>query len=208
MSEQLREQLSTLADGELPRDQLRFLLRRLDLNAQLTQSWSHYQIAGAALRRQTPPPLRADFAETVMAQIEDHARAATRPGARILRWVGGSAIAAAVAVVALVATRPGDMQPPPATATFATAPTMPALAPINLRAPITPPLPMMADFNYAQPASFDVGRTPLPRYDGNYRYGSRPAEPLNGLVPYVLLAAPVILSQPAHTPNPTHAAHQ
>ena len=207
MNEQLREQLSTLADGELPRDQLRFLLRGIDVNAQLAQSWTHYQIAGAALRRQTSPPLRADFVETVMLRIDDRARAASRPGARILRWAGGGVIAAAVAVVALVATHPGDLQPPAASTTLAAMPATPVPAPINLRAPITPPLPMLADYGYAQPASFDIGVTPLPRYDVNYRYGSAPAQPLNGLVPYVLLSAPVRPQQSARSSSALHAAH-
>ena len=208
MSKQLREQLSSLADGELPRDQLRFLLRGIDVNAQLAQSWTHYQIAGAALRRQTLPPLRADFVETVMVRIDDRVTAAARPGARILRWAGGGALAAAVAVVALVATRPGDLQPPAISTTLAAVPATPAPAPINLRAPITPPLPIVADFDYAQPASFDVGVTPLPRYDVSYRYGSRAVQPLNGLVPYALLVAPVRAQQSVRSPSPLHAAHQ
>ena len=36
-TDQFGEQLSCLMDGELPRDQLRFLLRRIDADAELAQ---------------------------------------------------------------------------------------------------------------------------------------------------------------------------
>jgi len=67
MSEQFREQLSALMDGELPRDQVRFLLRRIDGDAQMAQCWARYQLAAGVLRRETAVlPLRADFADTLM----------------------------------------------------------------------------------------------------------------------------------------------
>ena len=40
MNETTHEQLSALLDGELPRDELRFLLRRMDSDAALAQRWS------------------------------------------------------------------------------------------------------------------------------------------------------------------------
>src|SRR6185369_10325309 len=69
MSE-IREQLSALMDGELPRDQVRFLLRRIDGDAQLAQAWARYQIAGGVLRRQAVVlPLREDFADSLMLRV-------------------------------------------------------------------------------------------------------------------------------------------
>ena len=44
-----REQLSALMDGDLSRDETRFLLRRLDADTDLARSWSHYQIASDVL---------------------------------------------------------------------------------------------------------------------------------------------------------------
>src|SRR6185312_1042675 len=106
------EQLSALMDGELPRDELRFLLRRIDAEPALTQRWSRYQIARAALRRQGGVQLRADFADVLMQRLAHEAVPAARRGGRVLRWLGGGAIAASVAMLALVATRP-TLQPQP-----------------------------------------------------------------------------------------------
>ena len=63
MSNEIREQLSALMDGELPRDQVRFLLRRVDTDDQLASTWMRYQLASSVLRRTAVLPLRADFAE-------------------------------------------------------------------------------------------------------------------------------------------------
>ncbi|MFN7137618.1 MAG: RseA family anti-sigma factor, partial [Thermomonas sp.] len=40
-----REQLSALMDGMLPEDQTRFLLRRLQHDAELAGSWERWRIA-------------------------------------------------------------------------------------------------------------------------------------------------------------------
>ncbi|HOV58400.1 MAG TPA: sigma-E factor negative regulatory protein, partial [Rhodanobacteraceae bacterium] len=53
MSEQLREQLSALMDGELDPDGARFLLRRIAADADLKRRWERQHLARAALRRQT-----------------------------------------------------------------------------------------------------------------------------------------------------------
>lgn len=181
MSQALREQLSALMDGELPKDQMRFLLRGLDADAQLAQSWSRYQLASAVIRRQAAfVPVDAGFADRVMqALAQQPARGSY--GLRALRWAGGGAIAAAVAVIALVGTRPPIQSSLPA-ATIASVPAAPALRSNNVFMPIAP------SFDYAQPASFDSSVISLPRYDQRMRY----AEGLmpNAQVPYVLLIQP------------------
>jgi len=181
MSEALREQLSALMDGELPKDQMRFLLRGMDADAQLAQSWSRYQLASAVIRRQvTFVPVDAGFADRVMQAVAQQAPGSGY-GVRMLRWAGGGAIAAAVAVIALVGTRPSIQSPMPA-ATVASVPAAPAQRLQNVFMPIAP------SFDYAQPASFDSGVISLPRYDQRMRY----AEGLmpNAQVPYVLLIQP------------------
>ena len=190
-TDQFGEQLSALMDGELPRDQLRFLLRRIDADTELVQRWSRYQLARGSLRRQTVLPLRADFAEILMRRLaEETAPVASRRGAALLRWAGGGAIAAAVAVVALVATRPASENPSSTMATtIAALPAAPTLAPQDARFLSTLP-PMLANFDYAQPASFDTGVVPIPRYDPRHRYEATGVGTINGFGPYVLLTAP------------------
>jgi sigma-E factor negative regulatory protein RseA len=193
------EQLSVLMDGELPRDQLRFLLRRIDADAELTQRWSRYQLVRSALRRQPLLPLRMDFTEVLMQRIAVEALpVAQRRGGTLLRWAGGGAIAAAVAVVALVTTRPQvENVPAPSVSTVA-----------NLATPVSQdtrpaqaPMPPLVNFDFAQPASFDTGSSfysgavALPRYDIRHRYDSNAINAngmgaANGLAPYVLLIAP------------------
>ena len=204
MSEQdthdaIGEQLSVLMDGELPRDQLRFLLRRIDTDAELSQRWSRYQIMRSALRRQPVLPLRIDFTEVLMQRIAVEALPiAHRRGATLLRWAGGGAIAAAVAVVALVTTRPvvENMQTPTVAASGSAAPPVSA----DSRAAQTP-VPAPVNFDYAQPASFDTGTSfysgavAIPGYDMRHRYdpngvNSYTGNPVNGFGPYVLLTAP------------------
>lgn len=189
MSEALREQLSALMDGELPKDQVRFLLRGLDADAQLAQSWSRYQLASAVIRRQVAfVPVDAGFAERVMQAVSQQT-APARAGVRILRWAGGGAIAAAVAVIALVGTRPAMQSPAPAAASIAAVPAMSVQRPNSVFMPIAP------SFDYAQPASFDTSIISLPRYDQRLRYA-------DGLVPgaqapYVLLIRPPQAPEPA-----------
>jgi sigma-E factor negative regulatory protein RseA len=215
MSEQdttdaIGEQLSFLMDGELPRDQLRFLLRRIDADAELMQRWSRYQLVRSALRRQPVLPLRVDFTEVLMQRIAQEALpVAQRRGAALLRWAGGGAIAAAVAVVALVTTRPQVENAQPAQSVTAA---VSAAAPVSQDArPAQMPMPALVNFDYAQPASFDTGANfysgavAIPRYDIRHRYESNGIGVADGLAPYVLLTAPRA-QQPvpnnAETPQP------
>ncbi len=187
MSQALREQLSALMDGELPNDQMRFLLRGLDADAQLAQSWSRYQLASAVIRRQAAfVPVDAGFADRVMLAVSQQVEPG-RQGVRILRWAGGGAIAAAVAVIALVGTRPAIQSPTPA-AVIASVPAAPAQRPQSVFMPTAPSI------DYAQPASFDSSVISLPRYDQRLHSAE-------GLVPNVQ-APYVLLIQPPQAPAP------
>jgi len=153
--------LSALIDGELPRDELRFLLRRIDNDADLAQRWSRYQIASAVLKRQCATPVSSDaFAAAVLARLDADAVALRRPLAgRLLRWAGGGAIAASVAVFALVATRPAAIDGgamPAANGPAVAAVQATAAQPSALVAPMTTQQVLPAGFtDYAQPASFE-----------------------------------------------------
>lgn len=102
-----REQLSALMDGALPEDQTRFLLRRLQHDAPLAGCWERWRIAGDAMRGLAPAHrLPNDFAERIAAALHGESVAAPQSAARRpawLRWGGGAAMAAALAVVALMA---------------------------------------------------------------------------------------------------------
>lgn len=194
MNETAHEQLSALMDGELPRDELRFLLRGLDGDAGLVRRWSRFHVARAVLQRQYVPAATADdrFAAAVMLRLEP-APVRRRVG-RIGRWAGGGAIAAAVAVVALVATRPaGESGALPAAGTQLVAgpptlllPQSSAVNPVRQQ-PAFVPLPAMpATFSDAQPASFESSF--VPRYAANPRSPGQNADAApNGFVPYVLM---------------------
>jgi len=191
MNDTASEQLSALMDGELPRDELRFLLRTRDANAEIGQRWSRYQIARAVLQRQYVP-VAADngFAAAVMLRLDEQVSAPAR-GARALRWAGGGAIAAAVAVVALIATRPvGDNGALPGAAPALVTVSADPVKPSTQRAPMMAPQQAMpASFSdFAQPASFESF---VPSYGTVAGYGSTARNPAaidstTGL-PYVLV---------------------
>jgi len=107
------ESLSAGIDGELSKEQLRFLLRRLDHDPSLQLSWTRYHIARESLRQQLPPLASAGFAARVMQAIERESvpAVATSRRSHWLRWSTGGAIAASVAAAALMIGQPtGDAE--------------------------------------------------------------------------------------------------
>src|SRR5699024_9520710 len=117
-----RQQLSAMLDGELSPDQARFMLRRLQHDAELADCWERWQLCGDLLRGQRNALLPADFAQKVSAALAagnaPAPAAVAQPGSpRLLRWGGGAALAASVAMVALLVGRqagigPGEEQSP------------------------------------------------------------------------------------------------
>lgn len=99
-----RLQLSALIDGDLPPDEARFLLRRLQHDAELNACWERWQLCGDVLRGRAQAPAPAGFAERVIAAIAVETQAVAVPVARprraLAKW-GGGALAASVALVAL-----------------------------------------------------------------------------------------------------------
>jgi sigma-E factor negative regulatory protein RseA len=98
---ELLEQLSALADGELSADSRRFLLKRLAEDAELKQAWSNYHRIGESLRGNTPPAF--DLSARVQAALDAEAAPASGALHGLARWVGGGAVAAAVALAAILA---------------------------------------------------------------------------------------------------------
>ena len=124
MNQDVRENLSSGIYGELSKEELRFLLRRLDHDVSLQQAWAHYHIARDGLRRQLPLMAAPGFAARVMLAIEQESMpaTATRRSSHWLRWSAGGAIAASVAAAALMIGQPtGDAELRGALATQPTA---------------------------------------------------------------------------------------
>jgi sigma-E factor negative regulatory protein RseA len=200
MTQPIEEQLSAFMDGELGRDEARFLLRRAERDSGLVQRWTRYHVVRQALRRQEIVALRVDFAQAVMAQI---AEADAAPIARNawVRWGSGGAIAAAVAVAALMVTKPAtepEIAPlaasanPPRPAVVAPSnPVQIAAANTSLAPPLVPNSPIQttaASFgsDLTEPVAFD------PRLQSylirHYEAVGSTSQP--DFVPYVLLVQP------------------
>lgn len=140
-----REQLSAMMDGALSADETKFLLRRMEHDDALADCWERWQFVGDALRGQADHALPADFSRRVGRAIADDLALATADEASLavathgnarsplMRWGGGAALAASVALAALIGTRMlsvPDTKPPSSAANTASAsvptPTIPA----------------------------------------------------------------------------------
>lgn len=106
MSEANREILSAGMDGELSREEIRFLLRRLEADPVLAETWARFHVGRDGLRKEVTTLVSGDFASRVMAAIEAEPAGAASPRRRWLHWSAGGAIAASVAVAALMLSQP------------------------------------------------------------------------------------------------------
>ena len=195
MSEHIDEKLSVFMDGELGRDEARFLLRRVEHEPSQRARWTRYHVIRQALRRQEIVVLREDFASGILARLDD-AHAVRSARGTWLRWGSGGAIAAAVAVTALMVTKPVS-EPASTPITVARAPQAASTAPTQLASanpvesrtqPLVPNSPIQtaaASFgtDLVEPASFD------PRMQSylirHYQATGSTGQP--DVVPYILL---------------------
>jgi sigma-E factor negative regulatory protein RseA len=196
MSEANMENLSAAMDGELSKDELRFLLRRLDRDVSLRDAWARYHVVGDGLRHQLPPMAGAGFAARVMEVIEgEQAVAEVSPKRRDwLRLSVGGAIAASVAVAALMISQPTalDSEHGPATASVTPqgAHAGTALASVNSTRPnsdvlavVPPSLSAYSASGLSQRASVTLGDgsdNPLfQQYPSSQRYSTNGYRTLN-----------------------------
>lgn len=70
MSNDMKEQLSALMDGEIERDAARFALRTAASDRALAASWSRYHVARDCLKGQPVLLTDSGFAAAVMARIQ------------------------------------------------------------------------------------------------------------------------------------------
>lgn len=145
-----------MMDGALSADEAKFLLRRMEHDDALADCWERWQFVGDALRGQADRALPADFSRRVGRAIADDLAVAAMDDAplavaahgnargSLLRWGGGAALAASVALAALIGTR---MLPVPDGKSSSVAPStasagQPAPVPTSpTPAPISTPLP-------------------------------------------------------------------
>ena len=210
MSEAQREHLSAGIDGELAREELRFLLRRFEHDAELGQAWTRYHLARDGLRRQLPAVASAGFASRVEQAIALESRAgAGRRAPHWLRWTAGSAIAASVAVAALMIARPVTDEDRASTGLAQSTPTAEVGAPAEPTAPAAVP-PWLSSDNasrYSQQAaatlgeSYGEGLMPYARSLSPYRV--QPVRVRNDEPGYYLLIDP---QRAAHARYPRQAA--
>ncbi|MCE7931362.1 MAG: anti-anti-sigma factor, partial [Xanthomonadales bacterium PRO6] len=96
MSEDIREQLSALMDGELGRDERAFLLRRLEHDAELRSMWTRMHLVRDVMSHR-PGGAPLDLSDRVMRALASSDAAPTAPrAARVWRPLAGLALAASV----------------------------------------------------------------------------------------------------------------
>jgi sigma-E factor negative regulatory protein RseA len=114
MTDQIREQISALLDGELARDELGLLVRRMERDSELRRAFGNYVLIGEALRAPGALTASRTFASRVTSAIDEQpgavvANADVRLGLRS-RWtrpVVATAVAASAAVAAVLLWHPG-----------------------------------------------------------------------------------------------------
>ena len=118
MTNQIREQMSALLDGELPPDEVGLLVRRLERDAALRKVFGNYVLAGESLRAPGAIMASPGFAARVSAAIDDGTAPATvshsaqrREPPRWRRPLAATAVAASAALAAVLLVRPGTEPP-------------------------------------------------------------------------------------------------
>ena len=163
-----RLQLSALMDGAVSPDEARFLLRRLQHDEELAGCWTRWQLCGDVLRGHASAIVPAGFSQRVAiaiaAEADRPAHAGSSVASRWVRWGGGAALAASVAVIALFVSRQMPDSPAPAQAPAQIATAAPTPTPVR---PIpSQPAPDTAAQLAAAVAVADVPRRAVRRSRG------------------------------------------
>jgi negative regulator of sigma E activity len=113
MTDQIREQVSALLDGELPRDEIGLLVRRMERDLELRGSFGRYSLIGETLRAPGGRTAHPSFAARVSAAIDapgEGAEPEILPVAASLavwkRPAFATAVAAGFALLAVILVRP------------------------------------------------------------------------------------------------------
>lgn len=193
----IKQQLSALVDGELERDQARFLIRRLPDDPELSGCWQRWHVAGESLRGHGCAPLRADFVARVSLAIAQEATPGRGVPREALKWIGGFAVAASVALVALMAVRPPAEAPELSTAPQTVAVPAPQVAPSPYREQdLRPPLQAAMTVSASEAGPYGAVVRIDPRIE-SYLVRHNEATQAQGFVPYLPLVTPVRERAPA-----------
>jgi sigma-E factor negative regulatory protein RseA len=148
MTDDIREYVSVLADGEAHGTKLHAMLDRLEQDPELRQHWECYHLISDALKNHLPSTLDREFARRVMIALDGESRVKIpfliwRPPLRpTFRDAVGFAMAASVAAVAILATqwatqRPGGEVNQPSLGSL---PVQYGTAPLPTAQPTPPPI--------------------------------------------------------------------
>ena len=112
MTEKLREQVSALADDELPENEHELLVRRFAVEKHLCVRWERYHLIGEAMRKSLPHVDMRGFADRIMQALGEQSAEKTNRARRspTVRVMASLTAAVCVAVVALAAVRFGNGQ--------------------------------------------------------------------------------------------------
>jgi sigma-E factor negative regulatory protein RseA len=107
MTEKLREQVSALADNELPESEHELLVRRFAAERHLCLCWERYHLIGEAMRKGLPHADTRGFADRIMLALGQQPVGPSRRARRMSfgRAAAGITVAVCVAVVALASVR-------------------------------------------------------------------------------------------------------
>lgn len=191
MNDKILEQVSTLADGELPAAESELLFTRMAGDAGLRDAWQDYHLIGDAMRNGLASTHSPGFADHVMAALDD----VEQSGSKRLntgRWlarmrpVAGLAVAASVAMVAVLSLQQPQLEGPPA-----------EIVPTGAGSPATVPMLGARQVDFSDVESPEL-QNQLRGYLLNHNEHSA-STPMRGLMPYVQITArdsrPVAASQ-------------
>lgn len=108
MSDPVKEQLSAYLDGELTREEVALLAKRVGRDAELGASLGRYALISESLKGDRPAAASAGFATNVMAALDADPTVTSRSAISASSWtrrmrpVAGLAVAASVAAVAIL----------------------------------------------------------------------------------------------------------
>ncbi len=107
MDDKLREQISALADDELPETERELLLRQLSVEPALRSEWGRVHMIRDALHNELTAGAGDALSQRVMAVLENEPQPALRKaggrlGRRFAKPLAGLAVAASVAAMALI----------------------------------------------------------------------------------------------------------
>ncbi len=111
MNDAIKMQVSAFVDGELPDNEAELLVRRLSQDCELRQQVADYLAIGRVMRRESGVAGVERLRDCISAELDnrpaqdDDNRAPASAPSRFLRPLGGVAIAATVAVVAILGLR-------------------------------------------------------------------------------------------------------